>query len=332
MARNPDGPAQIFGVRDDTLGEKIGKLLDVMDSEIKDTMTNLRELRAFLETLGEMPQYSAGNCALISKQMPNKSAVASLTGWNKFGRKIKEGARGIAILRPIPRREVATLTPEKEARIRESLKKSGASTLRIDAAVRRAAAMVNLAFIVGHVYDVSQTTGDRSFDAIPEVPILQGNDASALFEHMKQYCHKLRVSFSQSSDIRQQYNSGTAKGFTDTDRRLIWVDPTLPINQQVKTLIHEIVHIKIDDQPQLRSRGAQEIVAEGAAFAIAHHYGFDTRSYSFPYAARWGATEKLEFRRVLNTVQFKIEEIIKEAGELTLTKQVAVDVVAMTMT
>jgi hypothetical protein len=58
-------------------------------------------LTAYLTAMGRFHSYSFGNILEIARQKPDATRVAGLYAWNKLGRKVKKGERGIRILAPV---------------------------------------------------------------------------------------------------------------------------------------------------------------------------------------------------------------------------------------
>ncbi len=62
---------------------------------------------------------------------------------------------------------------------------------------------------------------------------------------------------------------------------------------QVKTLAHELAHIRLhdpDDEDATRHRGIAEVEAESVALMIGAAHGMDTAAYTIPYVSGWAAT------------------------------------------
>ena len=58
------------------------------------------ELEQYLKTMGQFHRYSFNNIMLILIQNPDATHVAGFHAWKKFGRKVKKGESGIAIVAP----------------------------------------------------------------------------------------------------------------------------------------------------------------------------------------------------------------------------------------
>jgi ribosomal protein S8E len=59
------------------------------------------DLTAYLSAMGKFHNYSFGNILEIAKQKPEVTRVAGLYAWNKLGRKVMKGQKGIRILAPV---------------------------------------------------------------------------------------------------------------------------------------------------------------------------------------------------------------------------------------
>ena len=60
---------------------------------------------------------------------------------------------------------------------------------------------------------------------------------------------------------------------------------------QVKTLAHELAHIRMHDPATdaVMHRGIGEVEAESVALMIGSAHGLDTTSYTIPYVSSWAA-------------------------------------------
>src|ERR1700741_449603 len=75
------------------------------------------ELTRYLEAMSRFHRYSLHNVILIALQKPTATHVAGFHTWNKLGRHVRKGEKGIVILAPmIRRKEIAegdSTTPER---------------------------------------------------------------------------------------------------------------------------------------------------------------------------------------------------------------------------
>ena len=61
-------------------------------------------LTRYLAAMGTFHDYSLGNAILIAVQRANATHVAGYRAWNRLGRQVRKGEKGIAIMAPIVRR------------------------------------------------------------------------------------------------------------------------------------------------------------------------------------------------------------------------------------
>jgi hypothetical protein len=73
-------------------------------------------LKKYLRVMASFRRYSISNMLLIFSQRPSATRVAGFHAWQKMGRHIKKGAKGIAILAPMVMRKkmVVVNGPEED--------------------------------------------------------------------------------------------------------------------------------------------------------------------------------------------------------------------------
>ena len=130
-----------------TLEEGIAKLGEAIEKGRSEELTN------YLRFMSRFHQYSFGNLMLILMQRPDAEQVAGIHAWNKLGRKVKKGAKGIGIIAP------CTYKQKEE---------NGDGTEEPKAVVR--------GFKVVHVFDVTDTEGDD----LPELASIAGDPGDNL--------------------------------------------------------------------------------------------------------------------------------------------------------
>ncbi len=75
--------------------ENVQYLIEQLETGHSETLT------AYLDAMVHFPSYSFGNVLLIARQKPQATNVAGMWTWNQFGRRVKRGEKGIAILAPM---------------------------------------------------------------------------------------------------------------------------------------------------------------------------------------------------------------------------------------
>lgn len=209
---------------------------------------------------------------LIQAQHPGATHVAGYRAWQQLGRQVKKGETGISILAPMTRRVEDEDTSEAKS--------------------------VLFGFRIAHVFDLSQTEGDElDIVRLPDVDI----DDSRLLDRLVEQAQAvgLVVQFADEGP-------GGARGWYEQATRTINIVRTLPVGNQVRTMLHELGHAHDPFLATTTYRPYNELVAESAAYLTAATLGLDIGDASTVYVTSWGATvEELEglAQRVLTTAE-----------------------------
>ena len=151
-------------------------------------------------------------------------------------------------------------------------------------AVRRRMAGVVPAF----VWDVSRTHGAP----VPELPspkLLTGEAPAGLREGLIAQIEDQGFEVLRVAGASEIYG---ANGLTDYDARQVLYRGDMDPAAQVKTIAHELGHVRMHGptQPEARRhRGIGEVEAESVALMVAAAHGMDTTDYTIPYVAGWAA-------------------------------------------
>ena len=108
-----------------------------------------------------------------------------------------------------------------------------------------------------------------------------------------------------------------ANGLTDYANRTVAVRMDMDDAAQVKTLAHELAHVRLhglDNPDATRHRGIGEVEAESVALMIGAAHGMDTSSYTIPYVSGWAGTVK--DKDPAEVVQATGERVRKTAGTI----------------
>lgn len=273
--------------------EKVQKLTDQLETGITE-LFNSEQYAAYLSTMSKFHRYSFGNILLILLQCPGASQVAGYGDWKKnFGRQVKRGEHGIAILAPCPyrrREEVEETAPDG----------STATTIQL---VQR------VGFRTVTVFDVSQTEGKPLSELVHK---LTGDVAD--YERMTEAICAL-----SPYPINIEAFPGAAYGCCNFVEQRILVQPDMSQVQTIKTMIHEVSHAKLhapiedgdgETPPQRKRRFVREMEAESVAYVVCQHFGIDTADYSFGYVAGWSHGKNL------SQLKASLELIRNTAAEL----------------
>ena len=253
-------------------------------------MQNSDEYKSWLDTMSQFHRYSGNNCLLIAMQKPDATQVAGYNTWQKLGRQVQKGERGIKIISPAPYKQTIE-TVKKDLNGNTVIGSNGQPEKEIKQIARQN-------FKIATVFDVSQTSGDP----LPEI-------TSELTGEVDGY-DRLMAAVTASSPVPIRFApiNGEAKGYySNTDKEIV-LKEGMSQEQTVKTAIHEICHSLIHDRDtgleKDANRLAKEVQAESTAYTVCQHFGIDTSDYSFGYIAGWSADKELkELKSSMQTIR-----------------------------
>jgi antirestriction protein ArdC len=211
---------------------------------------------AWLRARATFHEYSFGNVCLIVSQRPDATQVAGYKTWQKLGRQVRRGERGIRILAPcVVKRE----TPEGEE------------------------AAKALFFRTVSVFDVAQTDGAP----LPELEYepLEG-DCPDLADFL------CGVANTAGLEVRRESLTDGMHGYLRRSERLIVVDTGCSGAMAAKVVAHELGHYFdpwLADRPHeyAAHRGDCEAVAESVAYVVAARFGLDAGTSAVGYVTAW---------------------------------------------
>lgn len=228
---------------------------------------------------------------LISAQRPDATRVAGIRTWNSLGRRVKRGEHGIAILAPC-------VYPAPPGTSGEESTVDASAML---AAEPQTSARHLRGFRIVHVFDVTQTDGAPLPDVSPAALVGAGPDG--LWDRL--------ASLAQNDGYRVERGPCRqgAMGYTDFRAKVIRVRDEVDGAQAVKTLAHELGHIRANHLERFphygasqACRGQAEVEAESIAFLLAAGAGLDSSRYSVPYVRGWQHESHDQLRRTMATV------------------------------
>lgn len=233
------------------LNAKIAALVDQL-ANATDAARLSDVMARYLDSMAAFHNYSFGNLMLIAHAMPTATRVAGYKTWQKVGRQVRKGEKGIAILAPCTYREKdANGEPTDQTRV---------------------------FFKTVYVFDVSQTDGEP----LPEAPTWRSPEQSAeLHSRLIGYAQSLGITVTVR-DLAGQ-TQGTSSGGH------IELAPTAGTKTFLHELAHELMH-KAAERATL-ARELLELQAESVAYVVAQHFGLQPEG-SPNYLALWGADGK----------------------------------------
>lgn len=254
---------------------KLKEYYDRMEQAVAAILTDA-DVRDYLRKIALFRRYSFGNTLFIVMQRPSAKRVAGMSTWNRLGRYVKKGEKGIMIFAPMFGKQKRQEPPDGEQdQVEESDTATGTDENRL------------VGFKAVYVYDIGQTDGSElTCDALQgstDFTVSANLDVRSLFEWIRN---------TSPVPVKFRSISGGCRGYYDALADEIVLADCLTDLEKPKTLIHEIAHklalfekehdMSLDDRPRA------EVIAEGAAFVVCSYLGIDTGACSFSYVASWG--------------------------------------------
>ncbi|WP_416447033.1 ArdC-like ssDNA-binding domain-containing protein [Leucobacter sp. HNU] len=236
---------------------------------------------------------------------PMPSYVAGFRQWEQLGRQVQKGQKGYAILAPVTGK-FASKTPADPMSWRKLAPREQPQPGEV---VRSRMVSAKVAY----VFDISQTTG-------PDVPLppspqlLEGEAPAGLRDGLIRQVTEAGFQF---LPVPHEGMIHGANGLTNFDTRLVAVRTNMDDAAQVKTLVHELAHVKMHgpDQEEARQhRGIGEVEAESVALMVGAAHGMDTTAYTIPYVSGWAMAA--DGKNPVQVVQATAERVRKVAVEI----------------
>lgn len=273
--RRPTTPTE-RAQREQAQQDKLAALHHRLDEQVA-ALRDSKDWQAWLDVAARLHGYSFNNVLLIRAQRPDATVVAGYQTWRSLGRQVDKGELGIQILAPIRRRAA----PEHDRANAEDSDVDPTHTAPTARATRVAG------YRITHVWDVAQTSGEP----LPEQPrpqLLHGEAPDGLWD-------RLAALVAAEGYRLERGPCRGVNGWTDFLTRTVRVRDDVEDAQAVKTLAHELSHVRLHDVTDFdgaltrRCRGVEEVEAESVAYLITASHGMDTGDYTFPYIATWAS-------------------------------------------
>lgn len=260
--------------------------LEALHERLVDEVRKIRtgaDWRAWLDVAAKLHSYSFRNIILIMRQRPDATTIAGYRTWQRLGRQVNKGEKGIEIFAPVTKRRSA------ETGNGELSDPDPAPTARRMIGVRRA-----------FVWDISQTSGP-DLPSPPQMRELTNVAPDGLWDKLAD-----QVAAADYTLEVESLPEGAPYGYADFKTRKVVVADRLGSADAVATLAHEAAHMLMHDPSDFpdsstRScRGVREVEAESVAYLVSAHFGMPTDHATFPYVATWAArSDKAEPERVV---------------------------------
>ncbi len=269
------------------LRQRIDDRLDHLAKAVDDVRAS-ETFKQYLAVQARFHHYSWHNTLLIAMQRPDASRVAGYRAWQKLGRQVRKGERGIAIIAPCHfKRETKSADGETET-------KEGTY------------------FRVVHTFDVAQTDGI----ALPTVDVPTVDTAA---DDLLANLERVAVNRKISVNYRAIYSGA----FGVSKHGTVEIANQHATGQQAKTLAHELAHEALHwDVKGPVTRNIAELEAESVAYVVCTHASLDVEVRASRYIALWGGDSKA-LRESLERIATTARDIIDDIEALDSRKAVA---------
>ncbi|MGO5336730.1 ArdC-like ssDNA-binding domain-containing protein [Bilifractor sp. LCP19S3_H10] len=292
--------------------EQVNEGIKIIEEEVPRFFQS-EKWKNYLCFVSKFHKYSINNTILIFHQRPDASMVAGYQNWKKMGRTVNKGEKGIMIFVPTP----------YKVHMQEKLKDQNGNPVFDENGDEKTEKkeIKKMAFRIGHVFDVKQTSGDP----IPQLtsPLVGDEELSSKYIQLAEKITRCPIFF---KDKEQDLHFETgAFGYYSVTRDCIVVRSDLSEMQKLKTLLHEIAHSYLHSgkEGEHKEKEQRECEAESTAFILCRHLGIDTSEYSFGYLASWAENKDANFLKgvlsnisaVSNTLIEKLDQAMYETSE-----------------
>ncbi|HDZ24324.1 MAG TPA: DUF1738 domain-containing protein [Desulfobacteraceae bacterium] len=280
--------------------EYTAELVEAVKNEKNDA-----RLLEYFEFCSRFHNYSFQNRILIWLSRPDATFVAGFKAWQKMGRFVKKGEKGIPIFAPmmIKVKKGEEWDPEFVAVTEESSRPE-------DEILR---------FKVVYVWDVSQTDGDP-LPENPDVMSVKGELDGELLPALEEVVRAEGIGLNYVNEVL----GGGAAGVSKKGR--IDILSSLDTRQRFSVLAHELAHEMLHG-PQLRRRltkKVKELEAEATAYVISRHFDLDTKAPTYLACYRVEEVDIMaSLDRIVSTASKIIRGIVRQQIEESLQRKAA---------
>lgn len=239
---------------------------------------NEGKLTDILKVLGRMPDYTVLNDVLLMTQMPNITLAKRLSDWNKDGRKVKENQKSLKVVSYCLKKYNQDYTDEENGNVYSK-------------------GVEKFDLVVGHVFDISQTTGR-------EYQYLNTNKETiaTYFEAAKNSLERTARGYKFSYVDQEPY----AK--IDKENKVIYIKDGLSIDELINTLVNQVTKVLIESRhdeglSESVKPNIKELEYNCALYAIKSKLGLNLPDFDYDQVKDFTNEEKLEFKNNLQKVR-----------------------------
>ena len=261
-----------------------------LESALKEGKSD--DLMKYLTTMSRFHNYSFRNLLMIWSQREDATKVAGFRAWQKLGRMVKKGEKGIAIFAPMPFKQKEK-NEGKRNRTNKGERKSDEE-------------VTMMGFKVVHVFDISQTEGDP----LPEPSKVTG-EVGANLERIQ------RVVVDSGIELKFEQLDG-AHGYSVGGK--VVIDQSLSDAEKFQTIAHELAHERLHqgERKAVATKTVKETEAEAVGFIVSQAFGLDSMTHCADYIQLYDGnadTLRESLSHIQKTAQWIIESINAIATE-----------------
>ena len=295
--------------------ERIDGLMKAIEDGVQNVIDS-GDMEKLLGHMSKFHRYSFGNQMLIYIQKPESTEVAGYNKWEEMGRQVKKGERGIEILAPVfikkkKEEDDGTIKEETYTRFR-SVRVFDIS--QTEPALYEFGSQAELDSFKKEWEDKGyEVTLDNSKPFAAKITASPKGGTKLLEGQAPVAMKSFVLNKIESEGIEIQYGNvgGGANGASWKDPQSgavrISVRDDVSEAQQVKTLTHELMHVRLGHLDRMDEyhtsggghRGEMEVAVEALSFMVGNHFGLDTSDYSHGYMAGWAKSNKDRLKQVL---------------------------------
>lgn len=294
---------------------KIEALMKAIEEGV-DNVIESGDIENLLNHMSKFHNYSFGNQMLIYIQKKEATEVAGYNRWEEIGRQVKKGEHGIQILAPVVFKkkkedENGEIVEERYTRFRVVRVFDISQT---EPALYEFNTEEELNKFTQEWTEKGYTVEQDSTKPFAARITASPKGGTKLLEgqappQMKSFI--LEQITSQGVEIQYGNVGGSANGASwkdpETGEIRISVRDDVSEAQQIKTLTHELMHVKLGHLDRMDEyhtkdgghRGQMEVAVEALSFMVGNHFGLDTSDYSHGYMAGWARSNKNQLKEVL---------------------------------
>lgn len=288
--------------------KEVNELLEKANEGIEKCFTSPEHFKELVSYMSKFYNYSFRNTFLIQEQFKGALAVGSYAFWKEKGFAVNKGEKGIKILVPNRLSDYFINSKGEEVKLSKATSEEKRLIEQGEIEVRKG----KLIFNQGYVFEVTQT--NAKVEDLPKIfpgRWLDGevNNYDLMYKAMENIANKIGVKI-----IEPKEELGSVKGVSYPLTKEVALNPRNTQLQNVKTLIHELVHAKLHTMETRDNYtiNEKEFQAEMSAYAVCSYFGLDTSEYSFRYIKDW--TEGVELKdkeKLINEVRETVTEYIE---------------------